>query len=478
MPSSLHFLLLIYAGVISVNILICLVLWKKQRDELYAWLLLLWFSMVAGFAISGINADKGQIYFAFADIVNTILVFTAIITLTYKLLGKTLRYRYYFLAPMISLVLYLGLSFIGMPFVLKLLLSAVIINIPLLHTAYIILHKPQRKLNTASMNLLGIIIIAFSLNSLTYPFTRLIPEYPPYGFSIALILLFAISILAPAIIQEVIAQRRLDKIKGLEHAKAIADNKVLAVIKDQSKNLEIEVRERTNELIQANATKDQLFAIISHDLRGPIYSLNSMVHELICEGEALDNEIVQALRNTTKNLYSLADSLLSWASSQKGQLQLNTITATPEQILSMAHQDLCSEAKQKQLELTIGDSCSTPTLSDMKLTQIVLRNLISNALKFTPANGSIVISSKQDGDYVRFQVHDNGQGMCAAQLAGLFEIGKDNLSTLGISGEVGNGFGLMLCQEFVKIMGGEIGAESEFQQGSLFWFTLPIAQQA
>jgi len=474
---ALQFLLLIYAGVITINILLCLVLWKTQRNALYAWLLVLWLSMVVGFMISGIHAQKQEPYFGIADLINTILVYSGIIALTYKLIEQRPPYHYYVLAALTCIPVYLAGHTLGLDFSFTALLAAIIVNIPLLHTAYIVLRKQQRAINTTSMNLLGIVILAFSCNCFTYPFTRLIPEYPPYGFSIALILLFAISILAPAIIQEVITRQRLTKINTLENERIQANQELLAMTRRHAETLEAKVAERTQELVEANATKDKLFSIISHDLRGPIGSLNIMAHELFHANKALDQTTIKMFRNTIINLYTLTDELLVWATSQQGKLKPNTVIKMPKDLLSTAHADLNHEAKQKQLQLTLGDCCQLPILSDVRLTQIVLRNLIGNALKFTPPNGIIHLSSKKDGDYVRFQVQDTGLGMDDKQLASLFELDSRATSTLGIKGEIGSGFGLMLCKEFIALMGGKIGAESELQQGSIFWFTLPMSQQ-
>ena len=235
-----------------------------------------------------------------------------------------------------------------------------------------------------------------------------------------------------------------------------------------------ELQHKNRLLEELNTIKDRLFSIISHDLRAPLNSLKSLLGLL--NDNTMSQEQVTALfpRLTQDVGYTsdLLDSLLQWAKSQ-----LHGIHATPKKLnindlvaenLSLLH----TIAEQKKIKLRNEIGANTIVLADEDMTRTILRNLISNALKFTQANGEILISAQNREKEVEITVADTGVGMSQEVMSQLF---TGNITTRGTKNEKGTGLGLMLVKDFVEKNNGTIRVESEVGKGSKFIFTLPLA---
>ena len=224
-----------------------------------------------------------------------------------------------------------------------------------------------------------------------------------------------------------------------------------------------------------NATQQKFFSIIAHDLRGPAGSLSVLFNELITSSQDLDDSTLVAVRSTTKNLYQLLEQLLSWARSQQGTIEYNpeifNLNSSIEKCLGL----LSSNATQKGIELTNLVSDQLYVNADISLTSTVIRNFVNNAIKFCSKNDRITVTACQKDSMIEISVTDTGIGISPQIIEKLFSIDQKTQSSLGTNNEAGSGLGLVLCKEFIKTNGGQIGVESELEKGSRFWITLPRA---
>jgi signal transduction histidine kinase len=238
-----------------------------------------------------------------------------------------------------------------------------------------------------------------------------------------------------------------------------------------------QVKMQNQQLQELNATKDKFFSIISHDLKGPLNSLTSFSNLLINYYDSLSREEVQMLAKdfdkSVKNLFTLLENLLEWSRSQTGNIEF-----TPEPFnLSAVLRDntalLEGQAHNKKITLS-HDVPEVMIVSAHKQSiNTVIRNLISNAIKFTPEGGMVLSRVHRDSDTIVVSVSDTGVGMSRAIIDKLFRIDTKH-STKGTADEKGTGLGLILCKEFVEKNGGRIWVQSEPGKGSVFSFSLPF----
>lgn len=246
------------------------------------------------------------------------------------------------------------------------------------------------------------------------------------------------------------------------------------------KNLNTELKTKTRdlehneiELRENNQTKDKLFSIIGHDLRGPIGAFQGLL-KLFKDGEIDQNEFlsfIPKLRMDIDHISFTLNNLLSW-----GQSQMNGAVTKQESValenLVLENINLLSEiAENKNIKLVNKISANTMTWSDRNQIDIVIRNLISNALKFTPEHGRVTIAAVEKNEHWLISVKDTGVGMNKATIVSLFEK-NSNLTTYGTNNEKGTGLGLSLCKEMIENNNGSIWVESDLRIGSCFYFTL------
>jgi signal transduction histidine kinase len=236
------------------------------------------------------------------------------------------------------------------------------------------------------------------------------------------------------------------------------------------------ISEQNEQLHEANATKDKFFSIISHDLKGPLNSLTSFSSLLIHHTDSLTKDEIQMLAKdldkSLKNLFDLLENLLEWSRSQTGNIDFKREEFDVAALVRTTVELLSVQAANKSIKLTasLPDGCRV--MAHRHSVNTVIRNLISNALKFTPASGTVTVSARTDGDMLTIAVADSGVGMPREVLTKLFRI-DTKYTTKGTADERGTGLGLILCKEFVEKNGGTIKVESEEGKGSVFTFTLP-----
>lgn len=238
--------------------------------------------------------------------------------------------------------------------------------------------------------------------------------------------------------------------------------------------------EKNQELKELNLTKDRFFSIIAHDLKNPIYGVKSLVSEFNDSFNILNDaekrEFISAIFSSTSKLADLLESLLLWSRTQTRTLPYNPtdidIKYLVENTISFHYQS----AKQKDIVLLQRIEKNTMVYADVGCVTTIIRNLISNAIKFTEQGGVIHISSEtiqeEGGSYEKIAVADNGIGIPYEIQDKLLRLDSQHTS-LGTSGERGTGLGLVIVKELVELNGGKIWFESEPNKGSTFYFTLP-----
>ena len=235
-----------------------------------------------------------------------------------------------------------------------------------------------------------------------------------------------------------------------------------------------EVQQQNITLQELNHTKDKFFSIISHDLKGPLSSLTSFSHLLIDHLDSMSKEEIQLLAKdldkSVRNLFALLENLLEWSRSQTGNIDFTPEVFDLTAVLENNKNLLEGQAKSKKISLHV-DRLSTCLVKLHKQSiNTVVRNLISNAIKFTPEGGAIQVGVRNTNQRISISVKDNGVGIPPEAMSKLFRIDRKH-STKGTASEKGTGLGLILCKDFVEKNGGKISVQSEPGKGSVFSFS-------
>jgi signal transduction histidine kinase len=254
------------------------------------------------------------------------------------------------------------------------------------------------------------------------------------------------------------------------------------LIENQNQVLEQKVSERTQELENLNATKDKFFSIIAHDLRNPFAGIMGISE--IMESELLENkkeddsnflEYTRMIFSSAQSALSLINNLTQWAKSQTGEIIINHRNISLKTLLSNTIPVVEGNAFNKNIVIEQDLTDQDIVLADEALCSTILRNLLTNAIKFTHPGGKIIVSTKRVENFLEISVSDTGVGIDPKNLSKIFRI-DSKFSSLGTKKEKGTGLGLILCKEFVEKQGGVIRVESEKGKGTTFTFTLPLGK--
>jgi len=230
-----------------------------------------------------------------------------------------------------------------------------------------------------------------------------------------------------------------------------------------------------DELKKVNETKDKFLSIIGHDLRNPIGAFKDVIGQLADFPEMFTDElrqqIINELRDEAESTYFLLDNLLSWAKSQKDVISYRPEKLDISRLVKTNVQLTKRQADAKNIGISSEINGEVWSYADHNMVNLILRNLISNAIKFTEEGGQVTISAKEQTDYWFVTVKDTGIGIEPKDLEQLFDPNA-HLSTYGTNHEKGSGLGLLLCREFIEANGGEITVESQKGKGSSFTFSL------
>ncbi len=255
-------------------------------------------------------------------------------------------------------------------------------------------------------------------------------------------------------------------------------NKKLLALNEELIKKEAAIADHNNLLREINASKDKLFSIIGHDLRGPLLSLSGLSQLLSQEADTLSKDEMKKLLNdldkSLKNLFTLLENLLDWSLSQIGNIDFKAETFDISKSLKDSEGLLRDQALIKRIIIENESSAPLLVRAHPNSVNTVIRNLISNAIKFTHEGGKIQLHAERIDGQIRVSVADTGVGLHPSSIQKLFKIGIKH-STLGTAKEKGSGLGLVLCKDFIEKNGGIISVESHEGVGSTFYFTLPCA---
>ncbi len=237
----------------------------------------------------------------------------------------------------------------------------------------------------------------------------------------------------------------------------------------------LELERQRREMEGLLATKDVFFSIISHDLRSPLSGLKSMCELFTRRIDTFDDTLKRVVGEGNKLinlLLDLTENLLLWAMSQRGEIELKPERIDLAELADRIIPLYQAAAEQKRITISSSAPAGLTVRADGNMLQTILRNLISNAVKFTAAGGSVSISAMPLDHGVEITVSDTGIGIKPESMGKLFSPGG-GMKHAGTAGEKGSGLGLILCKDFVEKNGGTIRAESTPGRGSSFIFTLP-----
>jgi signal transduction histidine kinase len=291
-----------------------------------------------------------------------------------------------------------------------------------------------------------------------------------------------------------VARQETDKIKVLisdGHVSDLSEKESLEYIKtlekkilsqeNQIHHLELHANElklKNEQLLTVISEKDKFFTIIAHDLKNPLQALKGFIQILYEELNALTMneiyEIVHHIKSSTNNFSDLLENLMLWARLQRGLMHFNQEEISLSSAVRESISLISDSAANKNIELTYTIPENIKVFADINIFQTIIRNLISNAVKFTLPGGKIKIGGKLcDDSFVELSISDTGIGMSPGMVRDLFNLDRGTSRT-GSGGEPGTGLGLIICKDFIENQGGKLWVESEESKGSTFYFTLPV----
>ena len=245
----------------------------------------------------------------------------------------------------------------------------------------------------------------------------------------------------------------------------------------QRKINEMQLQKYSDELEELNATKDKFFSIIAHDLKSPFNGIVGFSEILKNEVGHLDIETIKEyarlIYTTSKNTYQLLENLLDWARIQQSRMTFQPSMVALHKIVNDEIELMVQKATSKMISVINRIPENLIISADEYMMKTVLRNLISNAIKFTSSNGTVEIKSEIRQDELEISVKDSGVGIRKEIIEKIFKI-DCNYTSRGTDNETGTGLGLILCKEFVEKHGGRIWVESEEGKGSEFKLTIPL----
>jgi PAS domain S-box-containing protein len=246
----------------------------------------------------------------------------------------------------------------------------------------------------------------------------------------------------------------------------------------ERKQNEIQIQLQNNELIKLNADKDRFISILSHDLRSPFNTIIGYTELLREDYQKYTPDQIKArlgiINDMSKKTFNLLEDLLMWTKSQSGKLSFHPENIDFLKISSETIESVKLNAINKNIDLKNFSTGEVMIRADQYMLKTILRNLVSNAIKFTNPNGKINVYAEIEERHVIITVSDNGTGIHENDIPKLWDIATKH-STYGTANENGTGLGLLLCREFVEKHGGKIWVETEVGKGSNFKFTLPLS---
>ena len=271
-------------------------------------------------------------------------------------------------------------------------------------------------------------------------------------------------------------KEREEKLKNLVTALKIS-NKITEDNTKKIEKLNLELARSEKELKKLNQSKDKFFSIIAHDLRNPFQGFLGLSRDLTQNYEVLSAEDIRdlsiMLHDSANHIYKLLENLLHWSRVQRGQIRLNPEYVSIINLVELNLNLAAINARRKSITLKNRCKESDLVFTDINSINTVLRNLITNAIKFTPDNGTVEVGTlENNNERLSIYVKDNGVGMPEDKIDDLFRLDKVS-STKGTAEEDGSGLGLILCHDLIKLNCGTISIQSEENKGTTFTIELP-----
>ena len=238
---------------------------------------------------------------------------------------------------------------------------------------------------------------------------------------------------------------------------------------------------QNEELRRTISNRDKMYSVIAHDLRSPMASIRMVLNLAVnvVSPETVGEEIFGLLdkaNRESEETHDLLDNLLKWTKSQTGRLNVVYQDIDLDDIIPGAVDIFMMIAEMKKIDLKYIPADEKLTVhGDNDMIKTIIRNFLSNAIKFTPEGKGIEVFYKREGDFARISVRDHGVGIAADRVESIFHKGE---TTYGTGGEEGSGLGLQLCQDFARKNGGDAYVESVEGEGSTFSFTIPLKKEA
>jgi signal transduction histidine kinase len=251
------------------------------------------------------------------------------------------------------------------------------------------------------------------------------------------------------------------------------------VLIDELERAKTRLEANEMELRKANLSKDKFFSILAHDLRNPIGGLVSISELLVRRFDQLEpakvRELCRLLHDGASHGGELLECILQWARAQTGRLEVHPSCIRLSELCEGIVELQSPVAADKEIRIAAQVPPDAVAYADENMVATVLRNLVSNAVKFTPRGGEVVLTAREEGDWQLLSVSDTGVGMSPEELKKLFRIDV-HFSCPGTESERGNGMGLILCKELLELNKGGLSVASEPMRGSTFSFRLPASE--
>ena len=243
------------------------------------------------------------------------------------------------------------------------------------------------------------------------------------------------------------------------------------------------IHNQRKQIEQKSQFEKKIFSVIGHDLRSPVGNIRSYIDAYLLVDDNIDINTKGFLKDLyilADNAFSLLENILNWAKSQSGAIVCRPQSENIPKIIHAIIKLFSIQAENKQIALKYQGAEEIKAFIDRELISSVLRNLISNALKFTPHNGEVIISASakkiHGSNRVLIEVRDNGVGMSAESVDNLLNKNM-HITTYGTDNEKGSGLGIQLCKEFISLNTGELWVESKAGKGSSFFISLPHSEK-
>ncbi|MDD5362344.1 MAG: ATP-binding protein [Ignavibacteria bacterium] len=256
--------------------------------------------------------------------------------------------------------------------------------------------------------------------------------------------------------------------------------RMIGVIKDITENkiAELKLKKLNEELAELSASKDKFLSLIAHDLKSPFTNILGFSEILLEEAENISpkelKNFAAEVHKSARQIFELLENLLEWAYSQRDKIKIAPVVFNLKNLFDDELRILKINALRKNITLNFALPEHVNIKADKNMFKTILRNIISNAIKYTRKNGNVDVTAEIKSEFAEFSITDDGVGMDKQTLEGIFKMGNKHNSR-GTENEKGTGLGLILCREFIQKHNCKLWAESELGKGSTVKFTMPIA---